>query len=96
LLKFIKGKANKRSTCVLFHKRKKCGSLVQGMSLARGGLLSMRHIIFLNYVYSSGMAVIAIGGEQVLLSLKIKDGLACFTKEHILLLETNYLFDEFI
>jgi hypothetical protein len=64
---FAKGKANEKSTCVLFpestdhmvggklilvlgvslHKSKKFGSLVQGMSLARGGLLSLRQF-FLN------------------------------------------------
>jgi hypothetical protein len=70
LPKFTKGKANKRSICVLFpestkqmisgkmilvlgeslYKRKKCGSLVKvkDMSLARGGLLSMRQIFSLN------------------------------------------------
>jgi hypothetical protein len=35
------------------------------------------------------MVILSIGGEQVLLSLKIKDCLAHFTKEYILLLKIN-------
>jgi hypothetical protein len=46
--------------------------------------------------YLRDKEILAIGGEQVLLSLKIKDCLAHFAKEHILLLKTNKLLNEFI
>jgi hypothetical protein len=45
--------------------------------------------IFARLRYSKGKAILAIGGDQILLSLKTKDCTAHFTKEHVLLLKIN-------
>jgi hypothetical protein len=66
------------------------------MSLARGGLLSMRHIFFSTKTILVAMQSLLLEESKFCSPLKLRIDLLIFTKEHILLLKINKLLDEFI